>query len=166
MSIRKQDGLSMIEVLVAVASLGLLIYSFAEVSNLRASVLGRVKVSSDLSEVMMANVNEVKWRDFAFLPKAGDCLARIYDKWGTFVSETTLSGAAATCGKDRLESENMEIVWRVSGPESINAKFSPPNFLKLPKYKASIVQIEVIGRRLAPPPGPPEISLDAVVFRK
>jgi hypothetical protein len=166
MSFRNQDGLSMIEVLVAVASLGLLIYSFAEVSNLRSSVLGRVKVSSDLSEVMMANVNEVKWRDFAFLPKAGDCLARVYDKWGTFVSQTTLTGAAASCGKGPLAPERMEIYWRVSGPSAINATFSPSNFLKLPKYKTSIVQIEIVGRRLAPPPGPPEITLDAVVFRK
>jgi hypothetical protein len=156
----------MIEVLIAVASLGLLIYSFAEVSNLRSSVLGRVKVSSDLSEVMMANVNEVKWRDFASLPKAGDCLARVYDKSGAFVSQTTLSGGATSCGKNALTPERMEIYWRVTGPAGINASFSPPDFLKLPKYKSSIVQIEIVGRRLAPPPGPPEITLDAVVFRK
>lgn len=164
--ILNNKGFTLAETLVAAASVAIVAFSLMIITEHRTQLMARVRFSYTLAEAVILNVNEVKTRAFATLPTAGNCLARRYDLFGNFISEQSVAVSDQRCGREPLPQKVMEIVWRVTGPAGINANFTPAQFLKLPKYKASIIQVEVLGRMLAPPPGPPEQTFGTVVFRK
>lgn len=161
-----ERGLTTIEVLVATASLALLIYSYLYVRGLQTELITRVNFAQNLSEVMIANVNEIKSKDRKNLPMPGDCLVRNYSLNGEFISERKIFITDSACGGQSVSSSMIEVFWKITGASAISATFEPSDFLKLPTVTPSILQIQIAGRVLSPPPGPKEQNLEAVIFHK
>ena len=157
-------GFNLLEAMVAVASTSILLLAFLEITRWRGSLLMRVKFSQVLSEIVIGNITEVKTRDLTLV--GGDCLVRRYDALGVFIDERKTSVTNAACGNSELPPKTIEVYWKVTGASSIDATFQPAGFLKLPVHKASVLQIEVKGRAHSLPPGPPEQTLNAVIYRR
>lgn len=144
--LKNQKGLTLIETLVslAVLSIGLLGLIFLNEINR----IGYKALTSDvrLGELVLDDVNEIKGLSRAQLPAQDKCKVKYYNHLGIFLSETTeIESTDSRCTGNNVTATGYQIAWKVFGPSTIEATFTPSATLKLPKYYDSVIRVEIVG---------------------
>jgi len=169
---KKQAGFTMFEIMIAAGSVALIAYSYMTVMDIRRQSLLRVHFSYSLSDLVVANVNEVKAKAFNLLPTADNCLVRYYkldqSERANFDSEFTVVKTNAACGGDAPVPRRVDIFWKSRGTVDVqnDVTFNPSVFLKLPTIRGSVVEIEVKGRMLTLGSSPTEQTFGTIIYRK
>lgn len=130
----KNAGFTFVEVLIATAIsiVGASLFFFF-VLNVRTHK-SDVDFTLHVKELLTDNVVEAKGTDFASLPTTSQCLVRTYNLQKEFVSETLLN--STPCPTPNLDPAQIQVMWEVSGADSISADFSSSG-LKLPSTKVA-----------------------------
>ena len=125
----KNSGFTFVEVLIATAIsiVGASLFFFF-VLNVRTHKTG-VDSTLSVKELLTDNVVEAKGTEFVNLPSFTQCLVRTYNLQKEFVSETKLN--SSPCPTPSLAQDQIQVMWEVSGPDTISADFSTTS-LKLP----------------------------------
>ncbi len=133
-------GMSFVDLLIVVTvAMGLTITTVSLFNTVFKSS-SKVDFSETLFEKVNENLIDINSKTLDEIPLVDECLVRLYETSGKFLSESKISVASTNCTDHATD--GYKVVWKVSEPA--NYTFSS-TFLKLPKISGGVRQIQIVG---------------------
>lgn len=145
--VRNRRGVSLIEALLAMGIMAVAVLGTVYVTEYQNRGIKNISSEVRLGEFLLENLNELKGKTRSTLGIAqGKCKTRTYDNGGNLlVTSAELDHGDANCNGSLNPRTGYVVVWKVFGPDTIDATFTPSRGMALPRYHDSIVRVEIIG---------------------
>ncbi len=170
--IRSESGMTLIEVSAGLIVLGIMVTMLNSYSLLQQISSLKQEKQSALQEVIIQNVAELHGKGIGSFPNkttpvtTGNCFARYYTAQGAYLREAQGTLSSATCTSAySADAGEIKVLLRLRPSLSGSTSFTPAQFLKLPSYSNSLVEIEILGS-YQPPKGSPSPPLSLTIVKR
>lgn len=160
-----EKGMSLIEVLAAVAISVISVSVFLYISLSTRTHKSQVDHSTLLKEILTNNVIELKGLQYSDLPPLDACLLRSYNFQGTFLSESQVKGTSELCGIANPSENEIQIIWQTANASDSDASFDSPA-LKLPTHADYLRKVTLHVRAINKGSGRNILQSQMTIFKR
>lgn len=136
----KQQGVSLVEMMVAVGLIGIVIYFIIGLQENMSKTTSYQRGHAAIEKVLRMNAFSLKSQETDNFPDYGSCILRQYSIEGEMIDEKQSSD----CESPKMDRNMINVYVHFRDYEDITANFSTDS-LKLPQYQQNLYQVDITG---------------------